>query len=266
MAGLDPAIHETNPWIPGSSPGMTVVNDGANVTEGPKDIANLDWSTVLGAIDARGYAVLPRVLDAGACRDLAALYDDDAAFRSRVVMARHNFGQGEYKYLRYPLPPPVAALRAALYPHLAPLANRWHERLGFAPRFPAALAAYLDRCHAAGQQRPTPLILKYEAGDYNCLHQDLYGDLVFPLQATVLLSTPGKEFEGGEFLLVEQRPRMQSKGEVVPLAQGDAVVFAVNHRPVAGTRGDYRVAMRHGVSRLRAGRRFTLGVIFHDAA
>jgi hypothetical protein len=180
-------------------------------------------------------------------------------------MARHNFGRGEYKYLRYPLPPLVAELRQALYPQLAPFANRWHERLGLDPRFPGTLDAYLKRCHAAGQERPTPLILKYEAGDYNCLHQDLYGELVFPIQATVLLSKPGEDFIGGEFLLVEQRPRMQSKGEVVPLGQGDAVLFAVNSRPVAGARGDYRVTMRHGVSRLRSGQRFTLGIIFHDA-
>ncbi len=225
-----------------------------------------DWPGLLEALDEHGYTVLPAVLDPAICRDLAGLYERDEAFRSRVVMARHNLGRGEYKYLRYPLPPPVATLREALYPRLAPLANGWHERLRLEPRFPATLKAYLDRCHAAGQERPTPLILKYEAGDYNCLHQDLYGDLVFPLQATVLLSAPGRDFEGGEFMLVEQRPRMQSKGEVVPLGQGDMVVFAVNHRPVGGTRGFYRVTMRHGVSRLHSGRRFTLGVIFHDAA
>jgi uncharacterized protein len=224
------------------------------------------WAAALAALDERGHAVLPGVLDAGECRALAALYEDDAAFRSRVVMARHNFGRGEYKYLRYPLPGPVAALREALYPHLAPVANEWHARLRLEPRFPPGLEAYLARCHKAGQQRPTPLILKYEEGDYNCLHQDLYGELVFPLQATVLLSAPGRDFAGGEFLLVEQRPRMQSKGEVVPLGQGDAVVFAVNSRPVAGTRGYFRATMRHGVSRLHSGRRFTLGVIFHDAA
>jgi hypothetical protein len=224
------------------------------------------WPELLAAIDEHGYAVLPGVLGADACRELAGLYDHDEAFRSRVVMARHNFGRGEYKYLRYPLPPAVAGLREALYPRFAPLANTWHERMGLEPRFPATLKAYLDRCHRAGQQRPTPLILKYQAGDYNCLHQDLYGELVFPLQATVLLSEPGREFEGGEFMLVEQRPRMQSRGEVVPLGQGDAVVFAVNHRPVAGARGYYRVTMRHGVSRLRAGSRYTLGIIFHDAA
>ena len=225
-----------------------------------------EWADVLAALDERGHAVLRGVLDPGECRELAALYADDAAFRSRVVMARHNFGSGEYKYLRYPLPAPVATLRQSLYPHLAPLANLWHERLRLEPRFPAGLDDYLDRCHAAGQQRPTPLILKYQAEDYNCLHQDLYGELVFPLQATVLLSAPSQEFAGGEFMLVEQRPRMQSKGEVVPLGQGDAVVFAVNHRPVAGSRGFYRATMRHGVSRLRSGQRFTLGVIFHDAA
>jgi len=224
------------------------------------------WPELLAGLDERGYTVLPGVLNARECRGVAALYGDEAAFRSRVVMARHNFGRGEYKYLRYPLPSLVAELREALYPHLAPLANGWHERLGFEPRFPATLGVYLKRCHAAGQQRPTPLILKYEAGDYNCLHQDLYGELVFPIQATVLLSQPGEDFTGGEFLLVEQRPRMQSKGEVVPLDQGDAVLFAVNYRPVAGTRGDYRVTIRHGVSRLRSGHRFTLGVIFHDAS
>jgi len=225
-----------------------------------------DWDGIAAALDERGFAVLPRLIETHECRVLAALYDDGAAFRSRVVMARHNFGSGEYKYLRYPLPPIVERLRRGLYPKLAPVANRWHQRMGLPVRFPATLAAYLDRCHAAGQSRPTPLILKYEAGDYNCLHQDLYGELVFPLQATVLLSRPGQEFTGGEFLLVEQRPRMQSKGEVVPLGQGDAVVFAVNQRPVRGTRGDYRVVMRHGVSRVHSGRRFTLGVIFHDAA
>jgi len=224
------------------------------------------WPDLLATLDARGYAVLPGLIDPAACRGLVALYEEDAAFRSRVVMAHHNFGSGEYKYLRYPLPAAVMALREALYPRLVPLANQWHERLRLAPRFPPGLGAYLARCHAAGQQRPTPLILKYEAGDYNCLHQDLYGELVFPVQATILLSRSGQDFEGGEFLLVEQRPRMQSRGEVVPLGHGDAVLFAVNHRPVAGARGFYRATMRHGVSRLRSGRRFTLGVIFHDAA
>jgi uncharacterized protein len=225
-----------------------------------------EWEAALTALDERGHTVLRDVLDPGECGNLAALYTEDAAFRSRVVMARHNFGSGEYRYLRYPLPEGVAALRQSLYPHLAPLANRWYERLRLEPRFPARLDDYLERCHAAGQRRPTPLILKYAEGDYNCLHQDLYGELVFPLQATVLLSDPDRNFTGGEFMLVEQRPRMQSKGEVVPLNQGDAVVFAVNHRPVAGSRGFYRATMRHGVSRLRSGHRLTLGVIFHDAA
>ena len=218
------------------------------------------------AFDRDGYAVLPGVLDPEQCRALAALYDEREAFRSRVVMARRGFGEGEYKYLAYPLPPVIAKLRQALYPLVAPVANNWQRQLGLKPDFPEALDDYLKRCHEAGQTRPTPLILKYGPGDYNCLHQDLYGALVFPLQATVLLSRPGEDFAGGEFLLVEQRPRRQSKGEVVPLAQGDAVIFPVNHRPVAGTRGHYRVTMRHGVSRVRAGQRFTLGIIFHDAA
>ena len=229
-------------------------------------VVSADWDGIAAALDERGFAVLPSLIDAPQCMALAALYGEEAAFRSRVVMARHNFGSGEYKYLRYPLPATVERLRRSLYPQLAPVANRWHQRMGLPGRFPATLAAYLDRCHAAGQTRPTPLILKYQAGDYNCLHQDLYGELMFPVQATVLLSRPGKEFAGGEFLLVEQRPRMQSKGEVVPLGQGDGVVFAVNQRPVRGTRGDYRVTLRHGVSRVHSGQRFTLGVIFHDAA
>jgi len=228
--------------------------------------ADTAWPDLVAALDERGYAVVPGLLDPASCGELAALYECEGAFRSRVVMARHNFGSGEYKYLRYPLPAEVTALREAFYPRLVPLANRWHERLRLAPRFPLSLAEYLARCHAAGQQRPTPLILKYERGDYNCLHQDLYGEFVFPVQATILLSRPGRDFAGGEFLLVEQRPRMQSKGEVVPLEEGDAVIFAVNHRPVAGARGVYRTTMRHGVSRLHSGRRFTLGIIFHDAA
>jgi hypothetical protein len=221
----------------------------------------------LGAsLDRDGYAVLPNLLNEAACRDLVALYDDRERFRSRVVMARHGYGSGEYKYLAYPLPPLIAELRQALYPRLASAANRWQHQLGLKASFPDTLDRYLATCHAAGQQRPTPLILKYGPGDYNCLHQDLYGELVFPLQATVLLSRPGEDFAGGEFLLVEQRPRRQSKGEVVPLNQGDAVIFPVNHRPVAGARGHYRVTMRHGVSRLHSGERFTLGIIFHDAA
>jgi hypothetical protein len=229
-------------------------------------VAALDWRAATDSLDLCGFTILPALLDPQECRALAALYPQDAPFRSRIVMQRHAFGRGGYKYLRYPLPPSVEALRQALYPRLAPLANLWHERLGAADRFPPTLDAYLAACRAAGQQRPTPLLLHYEAGDYNCLHQDLYGALVFPLQTTVLLSAPGTDFAGGEFVLVEQRPRAQSKAEVVPLAQGDAVVFAVNHRPARGTRGWYRLALRHGVSRIRSGRRTTLGLIFHDAA
>jgi uncharacterized protein len=228
--------------------------------------AALDWRQIAASLGEHGYATTAALLSPEECRDLAALYECDNAFRSRVVMQRHAFGRGEYKYLRYPLPEIVEALRQAIYPHLAPIANQWRQRLREEGRFPPALGAYLKECHAAGQERPTPLILKYEAGDYNCLHQDLYGPLVFPLQLTVLLSSPEDGFTGGEFLLVEQRPRAQSRGEVVPLRQGQAVIFPVHHRPVEGTRGPYRVTMRHGVSRIRSGRRFTLGIIFHDAA
>lgn len=228
-------------------------------------IAAIDWGAVAAALNAQGWAVLPRLLGAGECEDLAALYDAEAGFRSRVVMARHGFGRGEYRYFAYPLPEPVAALRTGLYPRLAPFANRWHERTGIDVRFPDEHAAFLARCHAAGQARPTPLLLNYGLGDYNCLHQDLYGEHVFPLQLAVLLSAPGVDFTGGEFVLTEQRPRMQSRAAVVPLGKGDAVVFAVNTRPVRGLRGDYRVTMRHGVSAVRSGQRRVLGLIFHDA-
>ncbi len=228
--------------------------------------SQLDWTAITAALDADGHAVLPGLLTAAECQALAALYAEETPFRSRVLMSRHGFGRGEYQYLKYPLPPLVGALRAALYPHLAPLANAWAGRLREPRRYPGDLESFLARCHAAGQSRPTPLLLRYGAGDYNCLHQDLYGDWVFPLQLTVLLSRPGRDFTGGEFVLTEQRPRRQSRAEVVPLALGDAVVFAVHHRPVAGTRGDYRVNLRHGVSRLRSGERYTLGIIFHDAA
>ena len=224
-----------------------------------------DLDAMAAALDRDGWAVLPRLLSDAACDDIAALYADETGFRSQVLMARHGFGRGEYRYFSYPLPPLVAMLRSGLYLSLAPIANRWHERMGMAVRFPADHAEYLARCHEAGQQRPTPLLLQYGPGDYNCLHQDLYGEHVFPLQAAVLLSAPGSDFDGGEFVLTEQRPRMQSRAAVVPLAKGDAVVFAVNARPVKGARGDYRVAMRHGVSEIRSGRRHTLGVIFHDA-
>ena len=229
-------------------------------------IAGVDWRQAATSLDERGYATTAALLTSEQCRALVALYDQDEAFRRRVVMQHHGFGRGEYKYLRYPLPAVVEALRQAIYLHLAAIANRWRERLREVERFPPGLGAYLEECHQAGQERPTPLILKYEAGDYNCLHQDLYGPLVFPLQLTVLLSAPGEDFSGGEFLLVEQRPRAQSRGEVVPLKQGEAVIFPVHHRPVDGTRGAYRVTMRHGVSRLHCGHRFTLGIIFHDAA
>jgi hypothetical protein len=216
-------------------------------------------------IAASGYAVRP-LLTPETCAELTALYDDASRFRSRVVMARHGFGRGEYQYFAYPLPPPVAWLRAALYPPLAHIANAWAASLNDARRFPATLDAYLAACHEAGQRRPTPLLLRYGAEDYNCLHQDLYGEMVFPLQVAVLLNQPGRDFTGGEFLLVEQRPRMQSRAEVVSLRQGDGVIFPVHHRPVRGTRGFYRTVMRHGVSRVLSGRRHVLGLIFHDAA
>ena len=229
------------------------------------NLSEIDWSQVSRDLDAHGCAVVARLLDPPTCEAVAALYDDPAGFRSTVVMARHGFGRGEYRYFAYPLPSPVAELRAALYPPLAEIANRWNTALGQPVRYPAAHADFLARCHAAGQVRPTPLLLRYGPGDYNCLHQDLYGEHVFPLQAAILLSEPGRDFEGGEFVLTEQRPRMQSRAEDVPLRQGDAVVFPVHHRPVQGSRGVYRVNLRHGVSRLRSGRRHTLGVIFHDA-
>jgi len=226
----------------------------------------LAWADIEAGLASHGCARTGVLLSPAECAALAALYDAEGPFRSRVVMQRHGFGQGEYKYFAYPLPGALAEWRAALYARLAPLANAWAGALGQPAGYPARHADYLARCHAAGQARPTPLLLRYDAGDYNCLHQDLYGELQFPLQLTVLLSRPGDDFEGGEFVLTEQRPRMQSRAEVVTLRQGEAVIFAVNQRPVAGTRGPYRVTMRHGVSRLRAGRRHTLGLIFHDAA
>ncbi len=227
--------------------------------------AGLDWTRIATELDAQGCAATGPLLSATECAALAAAYDDDALYRSRVVMARHGFGKGEYRYFAYPLPDPVAALRAACYPPLAAIANRWNAALSETIRFPDELAAFLARCHKAGQRKPTPLVLRYGAGDYNCLHQDLYGEEVFPLQLAILLSAPGRDFTGGEFVLTEQRPRMQSRAEVVPLARGEGVIFPVHHRPVRGTRGVYRVNMRHGVSRLRSGSRHTLGIIFHDA-
>jgi hypothetical protein len=228
--------------------------------------ARIDWARVGQALDARGWATTGPILDAATCAGLIASYDDAARFRSRVVMARHGYGSGEYKYFAAPLPEPVASLRPALYARLAPLANAWNEAMGLPVRYPAAHEDFLARCHAAGQTRPTPLLLRYGAGDYNCLHQDLYGEHVFPLQIAFLLSDPGADFTGGEFVLTEQRPRMQSRAEVVPLGRGEGVIFAVHHRPVRGARGTYRVNLRHGVSRIRSGTRHTLGIIFHDAA
>jgi uncharacterized protein len=229
-------------------------------------LAAIDWERAAAELDACGFAILPGLVTASECRELIAGYADEARYRSRVEMARHGFGRGEYKYFAYPLPPLVAALRVALYSPLAAIANRWNQALGVEDVFPADHAGFLERCHAAGQRRPTPLLLAYGAGDYNCLHQDLYGEHVFPLQVAALLSEPGRDFDGGELVLTEQRPRMQSRVEVVPIGRGDGVVFPVHRRPVQGTRGIYRVTMRHGVSRIRRGHRHTLGVIFHDAA
>jgi hypothetical protein len=228
-------------------------------------IGALDWGRVSQDLDARGSAMLERLISPGECRELAALYPHEAMFRSRIVMARHGFGRGEYKYFSYPLPDLIAGLRTALYPHLAPTANRWNEAMAIDVWYPKEHVDFLARCQQAGQSKPTPLLLQYQADDYNCLHQDVYGEHVFPLQLAILLSEPGRDFTGGEFVMTEQRPRMQSRAEVVPLKQGDAVVFAVRNRPVQGTRGVYRVNLRHGVSRVRSGQRHTLGIIFHDA-
>jgi hypothetical protein len=228
-------------------------------------VAALDWNCTATQLDSFGCATTGPLLSPDECTALSSRYDEDLLYRSRVIMARHGFGRGEYKYFVYPLPDTIAALRTALYPQLAEVANRWNEQMGLEQRYPADHADYLKRCHAAGQTRPTPLLLQYGPGDYNCLHQDVYGELVFPLQVALLLSRPGEDFTGGEFVLTEQRPRMQSRAEVVPLRQGEGVIFPVHHRPVQGTRGVYRVNMRHGVSRLRSGKRHTLGIIFHDA-
>jgi uncharacterized protein len=229
-----------------------------------KDLATVDWAGVESALDAGGAAVIPCLLSAGECDTLAALYDQPV-FRSKVIMARHGFGRGEYQYFDHPLPPLIARLRTAAYERLVPIANRWNAALGSDSRYPAKHAAFLDRCRDAGQTRPTPLLLRYRAGDYNCLHQDLYGEHVFPLQLVLLLSEPGRDFDGGEFVMTEQRPRMQSRPMVLPLRQGDGAVIAVQNRPVQGTRGVYRVNLRHGVSELRSGQRHTAGIIFHDA-
>jgi uncharacterized protein len=228
-------------------------------------VEKLDWERVWQELDAQGGVMIGRLLSPDESQSLAALYPKDDIFRSRVVMARHGFGRGEYKYFRYPLPDLIAGLRTAIYPHLVPIANRWNEAMGIDVRYPEEHADFIERCRQAGQDRPTPLLLQYGADDYNCLHQDLYGEHVFPLQLTILLSRPDKDFTGGEFVMTEQRPRMQSRPLVVPLRQGDGVVFAVHNRPVQGTRGTYRVNLRHGVSRVRSGHRHTVGIIFHDA-
>lgn len=249
---------------------MNARDSGAATRDPQRDVMQrveaLDWAQASSDLDARGSAMIEGLLSTAECDALAGLYPQQDAFRSRVVMARHGFGRGEYQYFRYPLPGLVARLRAALYPKLAPIANHWNTAMGIDVRYPAQHAAFIERCHAAGQTRPTPLLLQYGADDYNCLHQDLYGEHVFPLQMVILLSEPGRDFTGGEFVMTEQRPRMQSRPEVVPLRQGDAVVIAVHHRPVQGARGVYRVNLRHGVSRVRCGHRHTVGIIFHDAA
>ncbi|AGB75711.1 MULTISPECIES: 2OG-Fe(II) oxygenase [Rhizobium] len=224
-----------------------------------------DWPSLARELDGFGCAVLPKLLAPDECAAVSGLYCEERHFRSHIIMARHGFGRGEYRYFNYPLPGLLGGLRTALYPHLADIANRWNERMGIEERYPDEHAAFLKQCHEAGQRRSTPLLLQYVSGDYNCLHQDLYGELAFPIQVAILLSEPSRDFIGGEFVLTEQRPRMQSRVEVVPLRQGDAVAFAVHNRPVRGTKGSYRVNLRHGVSRVRSGMRHTVGIIFHDA-
>jgi len=228
-------------------------------------VDEVDWTKVYADLDAQGWAIVPKLLSREEADSIAGLYHQEQGFRSQVIMSRHGFGRGEYKYFSYPLPPLIQALRMATYPHLVPIANQWHERMGKEVRFPHDYAAFLERCHQAGQIRPTPLLLAYALEDYNCLHRDLYGEHVFPIQIAILLDQPGEDFEGGEFVMTEQRPRMQSRPMVLPLRQGDAAVIAVHRRPVQGTRGVYRVNMRHGVSRVRSGHRHTAGIIFHDA-
>lgn len=247
------------------TPAAAALSRSREATPAETRVAAFDWQAVTSDLDAGGCAILPKLLSPEECAAIAALYADERPFRSHVIMARHGFGKGEYRYFRYPLPVLIDDLRTALYARLAPVANEWSARMGLAERYPPDHAAFLRQCHDAGQTRPTPLLLQYGPGDYNCLHQDLYGALAFPIQVAILLSEPGADFTGGEFVLTEQRPRMQSRVEVVPLRQGDAVAFAVHNRPVRGTKGAYRVNLRHGVSRLRTGRRHTLGIIFHDA-
>ena len=244
----------------------TATVKSASTDETKQRVGAYDWLAIHAHLDAHGWAIMPALLTAEECAAIASLYPDGRHFRNKVVMARHGFGRGEYQYFTYPLPEAIAALRTTLYQRLAPIANRWNEAMSIDVRYPADHGDFLKRCHEAGQTRPTPLLLQYGEGDFNALHQDVYGDHVFPLQAAVLLSAPGEDFTGGEFVVTEQRPRMQSRVEVLPLTQGDAAIWAVRHRPVAGSRGTYRVNMRHGVSRIRSGRRHTVGVIFHDAA
>jgi O-6-methylguanine DNA methyltransferase len=247
-------------------PRSCAISSGSTVASAEARVAAYDWEAIAGELDDYGCAVLPKLLSPEECRIIAALYPDESRFRSHVRMARHGFGKGEYRYFKYPLPELLAGLRTALYPHLAGVANAWNGRMGIDERYPDDHASFLERCHTAGQMRPTPLLLQYVPGDFNCLHQDLYGDLAFPIQVAILLSEPRVDFTGGEFVLTEQRPRMQSRAEVVPLRQGDAVAFAVHNRPVRGSKGNYRVNLRHGVSRVRSGLRHTVGIIFHDAA
>ena len=269
-ASANPTVFRNRVAVAGKNVHIGRMTAKTALLEVPKSnaaarVEDIDWGQAERDLDAQGCAVLKNLLAADECRTLAALYPADALFRSCIVMGRHGFGRGEYKYFSYPLPDLIAGLRPALYARLKGIANRWNESMGIDIRYPDRHEAFLKRCHEAGQTRPTPLLLQYEAGDFNCLHQDLYGEHVFPLQVAILLSEPGRDFEGGEFVLTEQRPRMQSRAEVVALRQGDGVAFAVHHRPVQGTRGTYRVNLRHGVSRLRSGRRHTVGVIFHDA-
>jgi hypothetical protein len=237
----------------------------ASSRDSAERVKAIDWERVERDLDGEGSAVIERLLSPEECREVAGWYPKKDLFRSRVVMARHGFGRGEYQYFRYPLPDLIAGLRTAVYPHLVPIAHRWNDAMGIDVRYPEQHAAFIERCHQAGQVRPTPLLLQYGVDDYNCLHQDLYGEHVFPFQLAILLSEPGREFTGGEFVMTEQRPRMQSRAIVLPLRQGDGVIFAVHQRPVQGTRGFYRVNLRHGVSRVRSGQRHTLGIIFHDA-
>jgi uncharacterized protein len=244
---------------------MNATQSNGKTAELAARVEAVDWESIVNNLDNYGCAVVKDILTPKECRELSSLYDQDEHFRSRIVMARHGFGRGEYKYWSYPLPETIETLRTRLYPHLAGVANRWNQSMKIDVQYPETHAEYLGQCHKAGQLQPTPLLLQYDPGDFNALHQDLYGDLVFPLQIAFLLSSAGQDFTGGEFVLTEQRPRMQSRAEVAQLEQGDGVIFAVHHRPVQGTRGTYRVNLRHGVSRIRSGRRYTMGIIFHDA-